>query len=124
MGSTWGAPAKAARVLGIPQPATLPAGPSITIDTACSSSLLALQSAYQAIRGGECSAAVVGGLNVLLKPNSSLQFMKLGMLSQDGTCRSFDAEGEGAERRGAAPAPPLAVQSSWPGGGTGRCPQA
>uniref|UniRef100_A0A8D0N571 Fatty acid synthase n=1 Tax=Sus scrofa TaxID=9823 RepID=A0A8D0N571_PIG len=70
-------------------------GPSITIDTACSSSLLALQSAYQAIRGGECSAAVVGGLNVLLKPNSSLQFMKLGMLSQDGTCRSFDAEGTG-----------------------------
>lgn len=55
---------------------------------------MALQNAYQAIRSGECPAAVVGGINVLLKPNTSVQFMKLGMLSPDGTCKSFDESGE------------------------------
>uniref|UniRef100_A0A8C3WD43 Fatty acid synthase n=1 Tax=Catagonus wagneri TaxID=51154 RepID=A0A8C3WD43_9CETA len=70
-------------------------GPSITLDTACSSSLVALQSAYQAIRAGECPAAIVGGLSLLLKPHTSVQFLRLGMLSPGGTCRSFDAAGDG-----------------------------
>lgn len=77
----------------------LSAGPSIALDTACSSSLLALQNAYQAIRRGQCSAAIVGGINLLLKPNTSVQFMKLGMLSTEGSCKSFDAGGEGAGHR-------------------------
>ncbi|KAM5149351.1 fatty acid synthase isoform 2-T2 [Callospermophilus lateralis] len=70
-------------------------GPSIALDTACSSSLMALHSAYQAVRSGECPAAIVGGINVLLKPNTSVQFMKLGMLSPEGTCKSFDDSGNG-----------------------------
>ncbi|XP_066093790.1 fatty acid synthase [Saccopteryx bilineata] len=70
-------------------------GPSISLDTACSSSLLALHNAYQAIRSGECPAALVGGINILLKPNTSVQFMKLGMLSSEGTCKSFDEAGDG-----------------------------
>ncbi|XP_054702104.1 fatty acid synthase [Grus americana] len=70
-------------------------GPSITIDTACSSSLVALENAYKAIRYGQCSAALVGGVNLLLKPNTSVQFMKLGMLSPDGACKAFDASGNG-----------------------------
>lgn len=70
-------------------------GPSVALDTACSSSLLALHNAYQAISSGECPAALVGGINVLLKPNTSVQFMKLGMLSPEGTCKSFDQAGDG-----------------------------
>ncbi|XP_003464876.2 fatty acid synthase [Cavia porcellus] len=70
-------------------------GPSIALDTACSSSLMALHNAYQAIRSGECPAAIVGGINTLLKPNTSVQFMKLGMLSPDGMCKSFDQTGNG-----------------------------
>lgn len=70
-----------------------PPGPSTAIDTACSSSLLALENAFHAIRQGHCDAALVGGVNLLLKPNTSVQFMKLGMLSPGGTCRSFDASG-------------------------------
>ncbi|XP_054249700.1 fatty acid synthase [Indicator indicator] len=70
-------------------------GPSIAIDTACSSSLVALENAYKAIHNGQCSAALVGGVNVLLKPNTSVQFMKLGMLSPDGACKAFDASGNG-----------------------------
>lgn len=69
-------------------------GPSTAIDTACSSSLLALENAFNAIRHGQCDAALVGGVNLLLKPNTSVQFMKLGMLSPDGACKSFDASGD------------------------------
>uniref|UniRef100_A0A8C7EDZ7 Fatty acid synthase n=1 Tax=Nothoprocta perdicaria TaxID=30464 RepID=A0A8C7EDZ7_NOTPE len=77
-------------------------GPSITIDTACSSSLIALENAYKAIRHGQCSAALVGGVNLLLKPNTSVQFMKLGMLSPDGACKAFDVSGNGYCRSEAA----------------------
>ncbi|XP_039332582.1 fatty acid synthase [Saimiri boliviensis] len=70
-------------------------GPSIALDTACSSSLLALQNAYQAIRSGVCPAAIVGGINILLKPNTSVQFMRLGMLSPEGACKAFDHAGNG-----------------------------
>uniref|UniRef100_A0A3Q2DYF7 Fatty acid synthase n=1 Tax=Cyprinodon variegatus TaxID=28743 RepID=A0A3Q2DYF7_CYPVA len=77
-------------------------GPSVTIDTACSSSLLALENAFHAIRQGHIDAALVGGVNLLLKPNTSVQFMKLGMLSPDGTCKSFDSSGNGYCRSEAA----------------------
>ncbi|XP_072311635.1 fatty acid synthase [Eucyclogobius newberryi] len=77
-------------------------GPSTAIDTACSSSLLALENAFHAIRLGQCDAALVGGVNMLLKPNTSVQFMKLGMLSPEGTCKSFDASGNGYCRSEAA----------------------
>ncbi|KAM6897707.1 fatty acid synthase [Xenentodon cancila] len=77
-------------------------GPSVAIDTACSSSLLALENAFHAIRQGHCDAALVGGVNLLLKPNTSVQFMKLGMLSPDGTCKSFDSSGNGYCRSEAA----------------------
>lgn len=55
---------------------------------------MALENAYKAIRNGRCSVAVVGGVNLLLKPNTSVQFMKLGMLSPDGACKTFDALGK------------------------------
>uniref|UniRef100_A0A8C3V264 Fatty acid synthase n=1 Tax=Catharus ustulatus TaxID=91951 RepID=A0A8C3V264_CATUS len=77
-------------------------GPSLTVDTACSSSLIALENAYKAICHGRCSAALVGGVNLLLKPNTSVQFMKLGMLSPDGACKSFDVSGNGYCRSEAA----------------------
>ncbi|XP_034049139.1 fatty acid synthase [Thalassophryne amazonica] len=77
-------------------------GPSTAIDTACSSSLLALENAFHAIRNGHCDAALVGGVNLLLKPHTSVQFMKLGMLSPEGSCKSFDAAGNGYCRSEAA----------------------
>ncbi|XP_066560722.1 fatty acid synthase [Amia ocellicauda] len=77
-------------------------GPSTAIDTACSSSLLALENAFHAIRHGHCDSALVGGVNLLLKPNTSVQFMKLGMLSPGGSCKSFDASGDGYCRSEAA----------------------
>ncbi|NXC72710.1 FAS synthase, partial [Anhinga anhinga] len=70
-------------------------GPSLTVDTACSSSLVALENAYKAVLHGWCSTALVGGVNILLRPNTSVQFMKLGMLSPSGACKAFDASGDG-----------------------------
>lgn len=69
-------------------------GPSFAMDTACSSSLLALDQAVNSIRQGHCDAAIVGGCSLCLKPLTALQFLKLGMLSPDGSCKSFDASGK------------------------------
>ncbi|RZC35992.1 fatty acid synthase [Asbolus verrucosus] len=77
-------------------------GPSYAIDTACSSSLFALQQAVAAMKTGQCDAAIVGGVNLLLKPTSSLQFHRLGMLSPQGMCKTFDADGNGYVRSEAA----------------------
>jgi len=73
-------------------------GPSLTLDTACSASLVALHHACQAIRHGEVSAALVGGVNMLLHPLPFVGFSRASMLSEGAQCRSFDARGDGYGR--------------------------
>ncbi|XP_059048240.1 fatty acid synthase-like [Achroia grisella] len=73
-------------------------GPSYTVDSACSSSLYALEHAFRAIRDGHCDAALVGGSNLCLHPFVSLQFSRLGVLSADGRCKSFDSSANGYAR--------------------------
>lgn len=77
-------------------------GPSYAIDTACSSSLYAFQQAVTAIKTGQCDAAIVAGVNLLLKPASSLEFHRLSMLSPQGMCKAFDSLGNGYVRSEAA----------------------
>uniref|UniRef100_T1INJ4 Fatty acid synthase n=1 Tax=Strigamia maritima TaxID=126957 RepID=T1INJ4_STRMM len=77
-------------------------GQSFAIDTACSSSSLALDQAMSALRAGLCDAAIVGGTNLCLKPTTSLQFHRLGMLSAEGKCKAFDSTGAGYVRSEAA----------------------
>ena len=73
-------------------------GKSETIDTACSSSLVALHNAIRDIQLGECSAALVGGVNALLTPTMYISHAKSGMLSPDGRCKTFDASANGYVR--------------------------
>ena len=73
-------------------------GPSQIIDTACSSSLIALHRAAQAIAAGDCTTALVGGVNLLLTPTMFLSFAKAGMLSPDGRCQTFDRRANGYVR--------------------------
>uniref|UniRef100_A0A915JP73 Fatty acid synthase n=1 Tax=Romanomermis culicivorax TaxID=13658 RepID=A0A915JP73_ROMCU len=73
-------------------------GPSFSVDTACSSSLLAFQLAVDSIRQGSCDAALVCGTHLTMRPTAAMQFLKLSMLSPQGKCQSFDANGDGYVR--------------------------
>ncbi|MBD2385955.1 type I polyketide synthase [Cylindrospermum sp. FACHB-282] len=73
-------------------------GPSLVIDTACSSSFVALNTAVRSIIQGDCETAIVGGVYVILAPESYIFFSKGGFMSPVGQCKTFDASADGYVR--------------------------
>lgn len=73
-------------------------GPCVSMDTACSSSLVATHYACRSLWDGECTLAIAGGTNVMLKPEFFVGMCKAKFLSRHSRCKAFDEQAEGYVR--------------------------
>ncbi|MFI5178624.1 MAG: SDR family oxidoreductase [Vicinamibacterales bacterium] len=71
-------------------------GPSLTVQTACSTSLVAVHVACQNLLAGDCDICLAGGVSIALPQTTGYIHAEGLMLSPDGRCRAFDAQGAGA----------------------------
>jgi polyketide synthase PksL len=70
-------------------------GPSMPVDTACSASLSAVHEACLHLQTGECTVALVGGVNAYTDASTFEEFARLKIMSQDGKTRTFGAGASG-----------------------------
>ena len=70
----------------------------MTLRTGCSAALTGLNEACLAIQRGDCEAALVGGVNLVLGPGMTTAMSEQGVLSKDGSCKTFSADANGYAR--------------------------
>ncbi|KAL4985449.1 beta-ketoacyl synthase [Aspergillus falconensis] len=73
-------------------------GLSIVVNTDCSSSVYTIHNACNALRTKECSAAVVGGVNLILTVDQHMNTAKLGVFLSTPTCHTFNRYADGYDR--------------------------
>jgi len=71
-------------------------GPSYALHTACSTSLVAVHLACQSLLLDECRMAVAGGAAINVPQRRGYVYQKGGILSPDGSCRTFDQQAAGS----------------------------
>lgn len=70
-------------------------GPCVTVQTACSTSLVAVMHAYYSLLTYQCDMALAGGVSITFPQRRDYLYEPDGMVSRDGTCRTFDSEASG-----------------------------
>ena len=70
-------------------------GPSMAVQTACSTSLVAAQLACQSLLSYQCDMALAGGVSINFPQKKGYLYQENMILSPDGKCRPFDADGKG-----------------------------
>ncbi|WP_432969498.1 SDR family NAD(P)-dependent oxidoreductase [Dactylosporangium sp. CA-233914] len=73
-------------------------GPSLAVDAGQSSGLVAVHLACASLRSGESTTAIVGGVNLMIVPESTIGSERFGALSPTGRCHTFDARADGYVR--------------------------
>ncbi|KAK7699774.1 Type I Iterative PKS [Diaporthe eres] len=73
-------------------------GPCFVVKTACSSSLIALHNAVRAVQNRDCDAAIVSGSNLNMGPITTASMTQEGIMSPEGSCKTFDAHADGYGR--------------------------
>lgn len=71
---------------------------SFVVKTACSSSLIALHNAVRAVQNRDCDAAIVSGSNLNMGPITTASMTQEGIMSPEGSCKTFDAHADGYGR--------------------------
>ncbi|MCP4657338.1 MAG: type I polyketide synthase, partial [bacterium] len=71
-------------------------GPSYALHTACSTSLVAVHLACQSLLLDECRMALAGGAAVNVPQRRGYLYQPGGLLSPDGSCRTFSAQAGGS----------------------------
>ena len=70
----------------------------MVIKTGCSASLVGLHEACRALQSGDCTAAIVAGTNLIMGPTTTAAMTQEGILSPEGSCKTFDASADGFAR--------------------------
>jgi acyl transferase domain-containing protein len=55
-----------------------------------------------ALHAGDCESAIVGGVNLILGPDMTVDMSEMGILAADGRSKTFDAKADGYGRAEAA----------------------
>ena len=73
-------------------------GPSMNIDSACSSSGIAIDHGCQLLRSKECDMSLIAGCNITFVSDYTSILTKMGFLSPDSRCYTFDKRANGYAR--------------------------